>query len=179
MFPPFWLVNTTRIMHHNQLLLTKFGKDFVILNRWRQNDIKSAARLKVIEPLTEKTWERGSVVLVVSTKWLNSQRNILLVSQRNVVYKHDKNSMKTDDICYLENICRPEQIFFFFKLPDKDALSIWTYIACFSLFLNLELFWRNNKTIIEFGFRRIWRILQILEGGIHRDRRPRWKSLPG
>ena len=29
-------------------------------------------------------------------------------------------------------------------------------LACFSLFLNLELFWRNNKTIIEFGFRRIW-----------------------
>ena len=36
--------------------------------------------------------------------------------------------------------------------------------ACFSLFLNLELFWRNNKTIIEFGFCRIWRILQISEG---------------
>ena len=87
-------------MHHNQLLLTKFGKDFVILNRWRQNDIKSAARLQVIEP-------------VVSTKWLNSRRNILLVWQRNIVYKHDKNSMKTDDICYLENICRPEQTFFF------------------------------------------------------------------
>ena len=28
-------------------------------------------------------------------------------------------------------------------------------LACFSLFLYLELFWRNNKTIIEFGFRRI------------------------
>ena len=25
----------------------------------------------------------------------------------------------------------------------------------------------NNKAIIEFGFRRIWRILQILEGVIH------------
>ena len=25
----------------------------------------------------------------------------------------------------------------------------------------------NNKTIIEFGFRRIWRILQILAGVIH------------
>ena len=104
-------------MHHNQLLLTKFGKDFVILNRWRQNDIKSAARLQVIEPLTEKTWERGSVVLVVSTKWLNSQRNILLVSQRNIVYKHDKNRIFAE-------LNRP----FSFKLPDKDALSIWTYI---------------------------------------------------
>ena len=43
-------------------------------------------------------------------------------------------------------------------------------LACFSLFLNLELFWRNNKTIIEFGFRRIWRILQISEGVIHLGR---------
>ena len=45
-------------------------------------------------------------------------------------------------------------------------------LACFSLFLNLELFCRNNKTIIEFGFPRIWRILQIEEeGAIHRGRR--------
>ena len=32
----------------------------------------------------------------------------------------------------------------------------------------------NNKAIIEFGFRRIWRILQIKEGVIHRGWRPRW-----
>ena len=41
-------------------------------------------------------------------------------------------------------------------------------LACLSLFLTFELFWRNNKTIIEFGFHRIWRILQISEGVIHR-----------
>ena len=39
---------------------------------------------------------------------------------------------------------------------------------------NGEVFWMNNKAIIEFGFRRIWRILQISEGVIHRGRRPRW-----
>ena len=33
-----------------------------------------------------------------------------------------------------------------------------------ALFLNQELFWMNNKTIIEFGFRIIWRIMEILEG---------------
>ena len=32
----------------------------------------------------------------------------------------------------------------------------------------------NNKAIIEFDFRRIWRILQIKEGVIHRGQRPRW-----
>ena len=67
----FWLVEVTHLIHHNQLLLTKFKKNFVILNRWRENDVKSAAWLQVIEPLTEKTWGRGRVVLVVRTKWPN------------------------------------------------------------------------------------------------------------
>ena len=41
-------------------------------------------------------------------------------------------------------------------------------VACFSLFLNLEIFWMSKKTIIiEFGFHRIWRILQIEKGVIH------------
>ena len=29
-----------------------------------------------------------------------------------------------------------------------------------------ELFWINNKTIIEFGFRTIWRIMEISAGVI-------------
>ena len=37
-----------------------------------------------------------------------------------------------------------------------------------ALFLNQELFWMNNKTIIEFGFRIIWRIMEISEGVIRR-----------
>ena len=39
---------------------------------------------------------------------------------------------------------------------------------------NGEIFWMNNKAIIEFGFRRIWRILQISESVIHLGLRPRW-----
>ena len=70
-FPGSWLVKTTCIIHHNQLLLIKFRKNFVILNGWRQNDIKSAAWLQVIEALTKKTWGQGWVVLVVRTKWRN------------------------------------------------------------------------------------------------------------
>ena len=37
-----------------------------------------------------------------------------------------------------------------------------------AMFLNYELFWMNNKTIIEFGFRSmiIWRIMEILEGNM-------------
>ena len=37
-----------------------------------------------------------------------------------------------------------------------------------------EIFWMKNKAIIELGFRRIWRILQISEGVIHLGLQPLW-----
>ena len=64
-FPRFWLAKGTRIIHHNQLLMTKFGR---ILCLTRGNDAKNAAFLEVKVPLTEKTWGRGWVALVVKTK---------------------------------------------------------------------------------------------------------------
>ena len=43
-----------------------------------------------------------------------------------------------------------------------------------AMFLNKELFWMNhnynNKTVIEFGFGIIWRIMEISEGVIRRGR---------
>ena len=85
---------TTRLLHN--ILLTKSGKNFVILNWWRQNHVKIAVWLQVIESLTEKTWGQGSVDLVVRTKWLKSPRKILLVSRIYFVYKHGENSMHED-----------------------------------------------------------------------------------
>ena len=35
-----------------------------------------------------------------------------------------------------------------------------------AMLLNLELFWMNNKTIIEFGFHILWRITEISAGVI-------------
>ena len=43
----------------------------------------------------------------------------------------------------------------------KHVLASW----------NWELFWMNNKTIIEFGFRIMWRTTEISEGIIRRGRR--------
>ena len=42
----------------------------------------------------------------------------------------------------------------------------------FSLFLNYKLFWMNNiyNNIIEFSFRIIWRIMEILKGVIRQGR---------
>ena len=34
------------------------------------------------------------------------------------------------------------------------------------MFLNWESFWMNNETVIEFGFRITWRIMEIKEGVI-------------
>ena len=58
------LAKGTRIIHHNQLLMTTFGR---IFRQWT-DDVKSAAFLQVNAPLTEKTWGWGWVVLVVKTK---------------------------------------------------------------------------------------------------------------
>ena len=57
-FLRFWLAKSTRITHHNQLLLNKFGR---ILSYWTDDD--------------------DEVELLV----VNSQRNVLLVSRRNIV----------------------------------------------------------------------------------------------
>ena len=65
MFPHFWLAKSTRIIHHNQLLITKFGRIFCLTRKRHQK----CSPLQVNAPLTEKTWGWGWVVLVVAKKW--------------------------------------------------------------------------------------------------------------
>ena len=74
-FSRFWLVKTTRTIHHNQLLFTKFGKNLCHIesmtskvepteNYWT-NDVKMTSKMhppQIIEPLTEKTWGQGCVI---------------------------------------------------------------------------------------------------------------------
>ena len=64
-FPHFWLAKSTHIIHHNQLLITKFGRIFCLTRKRRQK----CNPLQVNAPLTEKTWGWGWVVLVVAKKW--------------------------------------------------------------------------------------------------------------
>ena len=64
--PQFWMAKSTCIILHNQLLMTKFGRIFCLTRKWPQK----CSLLQVNEPLTEKTWGQGWVVLVVKTKWL-------------------------------------------------------------------------------------------------------------
>ena len=64
-FPLFLLVKATRIIHHNQLLLTKYWTNDVksaarqkLMSRWRQK----CSLLQIIKLLTEKTWGQGCVI---------------------------------------------------------------------------------------------------------------------
>ena len=90
-FPRFWLVKSTRIIHHNQLLMTKFGRILCLTRKWRQK----CSPLQVNAPLTEKTWGRGWVVLVVKTKMADISLFSRVRTRRNNCYKHGNNSQKT------------------------------------------------------------------------------------
>ena len=50
---------------------------------------------------------------------------------------------------------------------NLTSMEVSMFLA---MFLNKELFWMNNKTVIEFGFGIIWRIMEIPEGVIRRGR---------
>ena len=70
------------MIHHNQLLLTKFGRiSLWLINRWR----KSAAQLQINAPLAEKTGDEIELFCLSKQKWRNSRRNSLLVSRRPIV----------------------------------------------------------------------------------------------
>ena len=76
-FPRFWLVKTTRIIHHNQLLFTKFGKNLrhwindvksaarrKLSNRWRQNDVESVAGYRLLNRWPRKPEDKVELYLV-------------------------------------------------------------------------------------------------------------------
>ena len=59
-----WLAKSTRIIPHNQLLMTKFRTILCLTRKQRQK----CSPLQVNAPLTEKTCGRDWVVFVVKTK---------------------------------------------------------------------------------------------------------------
>ena len=120
----FYEFVTTRIIHHNQLLFIKFGKNLC--------HIESMSLPKIIEPVTSKWRQKCSlpqiIELLTAKTW----------GHGCVIYGERKNKERNGK-------------------TQKE-----------------EIFWMNNKAIIEFGFLRIWRILQISEGVIHLGLRPQW-----
>ena len=67
-----------------------------------------------------------------------------------------------------ENIC---------LYPCEIVPNEWSLEECLQegkLVKNLEIFWMNNKRIIEFGFCTMWKSMQISEDVIHLGLQPRW-----
>ena len=86
-FPRFWLVKTTRIIHHNQLLFTKFGKN-----------------LRHIESMTSKVepsknyWtievKMTSKVQPAADRWTVDRENL---GTRLVIFGERKNKERNDE----------------------------------------------------------------------------------
>ena len=129
-FSCFWLVKTTRIIHHNRLLFTKLGKN-----------------LRHIESMTSKEQPAENY-------WTDDVKMTSKVQPVADYWTIDRENLGTR-LCYI-------------SWAEKQRAK-WQ-----NSFKNGEVFWMNNKAIIEFGFRGIWRILQISEGVIHLGLRPLW-----
>ena len=116
----FWLAKITRIIHHNQLLLTKFGR---ILPYWT-DEVKSAAKTQIIEPLTKKTWVRVWVVFEVSNgRTFNSFHGKLLSKNIARTARRQFNGRYLLFRVYLQTWTALHIL----NLPIyKQALSIWT-----------------------------------------------------
>ena len=127
-FPLFCLVKPTRIIHHNQLLLTNFEKN-----------------LCDIQPMTLK-------VQPAADYWTDDDKMTSKVQLAADYWTVDWENLGTR-LCY-------------FWWAEKQRAKGR------NAFKNEEIFWIKYKAIIEFGFRRIWTILQITEGVIHL--RPLW-----
>ena len=131
----------------------------------------------IIEPLAEKTWGRGWVVLVViqngGTFYSFYKEEI---GERLAKTQHEQQEVQLHGRYlifgeYLQNLLPP-------KLSDKHALSKVNLtsmkVSMFQLVfkLGIQLFWMNNKTIIEFSFRIIWGVMEISDGGRPRRKTP-------
>ena len=110
-FPRFWLVKTARIIHHNQLLFTKFGKN-----------------LRHIASMTSK-------VQPAENYWTDDVKMTSKMQPAADYWTVDRENLGTR-LCYIW--CAEKQ-----RAKWRNS------------FKNEEIFWKNNRTILEFRFRRI------------------------
>ena len=116
-FSRFWLVKTTHIIHHNQVLFTKFGKH--LRHHWIY-DVKSGAYRKllnqwcqkwsppqIIEPLTEKTWGQGCVIFGERN---NKERNGETPLRRRKYFKWIIKQLLNSAFVGYEEFCRSRRV---------------------------------------------------------------------
>ena len=108
-FPRSWLAKSTRIFHHNQLLMTKFGRILCLTRKWHQK----CSLLQVNAALTKKTCGWDWVVFVVKTKMADTS----LVSRVRTTAGTRQNNAKKDS----ENSKKPTR---------RETSAIWRLLFC-------------------------------------------------
>ena len=121
--------------------------DFLLLDEWLQQQ-------KQRRPCLAVSGKRDGYRKISIAKWL----------AKLLTEKDSKNTQKAPKGC---------ELLFDEYLKEKyiHVASLWTWHVVVTELNNyfeiLEIFWSTNKTIIEFGYRMIWRIMQTSEGVIH------------
>ena len=64
-FPQLWLAKSTCIIHHNQLLMTKFGRILCLTRKWRQK----CSPLQVKAPLPRRPGDEVELFWLWKKKW--------------------------------------------------------------------------------------------------------------
>ena len=127
-FPQFWLAKCTRIIHHNQLLMTKFGRILCLTRKWRQK----CSPLQVKAPLTEKTWGGVELFSLWKLKWRTLHSDT----------SHGKNRKKTTRRAtsaiwrIFAELNNPKRALLKINLTSTDR---WTW-TCFSHVFKLGIF---------------------------------------
>ena len=111
--------NTTRIIHHNQLLFTKFGKNLRHIESMTSkvqpaesywtDDVKMTSKvqpLQIIETLTEKTWGQGCVIF---DEQKNKERNGETPLRRGKYFEWIIKQLLNSALGY-EEFCRPRRV---------------------------------------------------------------------
>ena len=72
-----------------------------------------------------------------------------------------------DVIYFLRIICKKKKLCLYPETVPQLGQSLEESLAGGGLVKNLKIFWMNDKTIIEFGFRMMWGIMQISKDVTH------------
>ena len=155
-FRILWLAPIPRSIRHNQPALTKFGtcKQYTI----------DSIETRLIDGIFD--WKRS---LLGNRPSIKKQTPFTAIRRRNIA----KCLTKTEwMLSTFWGVSATKNFVSFLKLSQKIGQSFQESLRGDTLVENFKIFWINNKTIIEFGFRVMWRIMQISEDVILHPSQP-------
>ena len=109
LFPQFWLAKSTRIIHHNQLLMTKFGRILCLTRKWHQK----CSPLQVKAPLLRRPGDEVELFWLLKKKWrkfhLFQEQELQLELGKIIAKNMAKTASVDNTLLYLLNSSYPTQ----------------------------------------------------------------------